>query len=273
MPFGEGLPEAEIRDLQYFPENLALHRPNLLRAATYGRGVYERVLTSPMPANPRVFTNPVQLYMRANVLDRGLYDVEDNVLNPVAPGDVHYWDGIDIKLSAPSNPVFPLPAGAAYTFPMPAQLTFSAFATLPDASTRLINSRAARVYVQVHNRGVLPARGARITILLSGAIAVPGSPPPAPNLPGGFEMYVQNGTPITDPNWRTVAIMAVGEIRAGYPEVISADIPAAWLPGVGTYALVALANSPGDLFTGNNVNVAQLVTTQSKAILKYLTVV
>ena len=94
------LPEVPILDLKHLPYDNNKHRPNILRAATHGRSVYERILDANVPPNPRNFAQPIQLYIRANILDRGLYDVQDNVNNPINNGNnVRLFDGIDIKVS------------------------------------------------------------------------------------------------------------------------------------------------------------------------------
>ncbi len=258
-PWGEGLPEAPVYALRYF-EPTGDGRPALLRAATYGRGVYERVLERQVPNNPRNFTRPVQLYMRANVLDRGLYNVLNNLPNPIGLGDVHYWDGTDIKVALLDDPA-----------KAPSVITFTEFAALPGMPPRLQNGRSVRIYVQLHNRGILPARGARVTILLSPLSNNVGPPPAIDDLPPGFEANVQNGTPITANNWTTIAIVATPVVRAGAPAIVSTVLTA--LPAAGTYAIVALATSPDDVFTNATQVVATLVTEESKAIMKYLRVV
>lgn len=262
-PMAEGLPEAAVRALRYYPRETNLHRPNLLRAGTLGRGVHERVLTPRMASNPRVFTNAVQLYMRANVLDRGLINVQDNVANPVDPGQVvRYWDGTDIKLSTQVDGQFPLPPSITPT-------EFAALAAPAPAS--IVVNRPLRVYVRIHNRGVLPAKGVRVTIVVSTAVA--GGPPPAvPNLPGTVQADVRGGTLVADGNWTTAAIVAAGPVAPGSPWVVGADIPGNLLSApLTTFTIVALATSPDDLFTTTTQVVATMVTQNSKVIMKYVT--
>ena len=84
-------------------------------------------------------------------------------------------------------------------------------------------------------------------------------------------------------NWNTITIASVADLRVGFPEVISADIPANLL-GAGLYCLMVLLHHPQDTFNppapplappvvGGINNVDYLVTVYSKATMKYLTVV
>ena len=164
-PFGQGLPEAPVLDLKFFPAIGGRNSPDILRAATHGRGVYERILANAV-GNARQFNNPVQLYIRANLLDRGIYNVRDNIPNPLGGANVRLFDGVDIKASNPINPVIPPPPGTPYVFPKSPTITFTEFAELNDNSRNLTNGRDVRIYAQVHNRGVLPADGVRVVVLL-----------------------------------------------------------------------------------------------------------
>jgi hypothetical protein len=100
-PFAEGLPEAAVVDLKLFPAvGAPRNSPTLLRASTYGRGVYERVLENNVPNNTRVFNRPVQLYIRATALDRGLYNVLNNEPDPAnGNSQVSIRDSAGIKVS------------------------------------------------------------------------------------------------------------------------------------------------------------------------------
>lgn len=257
-PYGEGLPEAAITDLAVMPPSDDLHRPALIRASLYGRGVYERSLSAAVGGNTRNFANPVQLYVRANVLDRGLYDVQNNVPDPTAQDPaavVHTNDGIDVKVSRLDD---------QGVFPKPAAISPVEFQLLANASGELRANQPARVYVQIHNRGVVPANGVTVMVLLAAS--------PAPALPGGFEASVQSATPINGGGWTTISIAAIDGLRVGFPQVISADIPGALLAPAGNFTIVALASAPQDLFTNVTVNVTNLVTAESKAVMKVLTV-
>ncbi len=257
-PFGEGLPEAVITDIVLMPPSDDLHRPALLRASLYGRGVYERSLSAVVGGNTRNFANPVQLYIRANVLDRGLYDVQDNVRDPTAQDPaavVHTNDGIDVKVSRLDD---------QGVFPKPAVITPVEFQLLANASGELRAGQAARVYVQVHNRGVVPANGVTVMVLLAAS--------PAPPLPGGFDADVRSATPINAGGWTTISIAAIDGLRVGFPQVISADVPGASLAPAGNFTIVALASAPQDLFNNATTNVTNLVTAESKAVMKVLTV-
>lgn len=290
-PFAEGLPESPVLDLRLFPPqnivpaNGAAAAPSgitLLRAATHGRGVYERIET----LAPAPFQRPVQLYVKATVLDRGLYAVQTGVPNPLTGVNVNYYDGYDIKVSAPINRTFPPPVGTPYAYPKPAVIDFTEFAALADNSGTLTPNRDARVYIQVHNRGVVPCESVQINVLLIQVNAGPPNPvgSAVANLPGGYVASIQAGTAVAGGGWGTVGLVVVEDLRLGFPEVISIDIPAASL-AQGLYCVLVLLNSAQDVFNppappgppapvipGGVANVAYLVKAEPKAVMKYLVV-
>lgn len=280
-PFGEGLPESPVLDLSIFPPKdvvpaaggpPASNNTNLLRAVTHGRGVYERVLPDPAP-DARNRQN-VFLVVRASLLDRGLYDVQTGVPSPFDPNNalanITYYDGEDIKVSAPTNKVFPLPPGERVTFPMPAKITFAQFAELTNQSATLKANQPARVYVQVHNRGLWPGTKVRVTVLLSTTIGI-GPPPVVADLPGGYEATVRAGGIVSGGGWQTLSVAVIDELYAGHPAVVSVDIPAGSLAAA-TYCVLALVTSPENIYGAVEVVVATLVKGEPKAAMKYLVV-
>jgi hypothetical protein len=273
QPFGEGLPEAPVLDLTIFPPTQITpaagggpvsNNANLLRAATHGRGIYERML--PVPVPPARNTQRVFLYVRATILDRGLYDVQTGLPNPIAAGNISYYDGADIKVSSPTSRGFPLPA----------QITFTQFAQLVDQSTDLQAGRDARVYVQVHNRGAWPGTTVRVTLAF--IPAAPGVLPTAvPNLPAGYDATVRAGDLVSGGGWSTLSVAVIDELFAGLPAVVSADISAALLPAVGNYCVLVMVTAVEDPFNppagGAGIqNVEYLVKAEPKAAMKYLVV-
>ena len=160
-PFSQGLPDAAVTDL-------LLHNPRrLLRAATHGRGVYERTL----PDTPK---QGVELYVRSTQLDQGRFAAANGLPDPTAQGQmVYFWRGPDIKLDTPN-------AMGQYQFPLTGTIDFLQFVdTLTDdfqnVATHATANIITRVYVQVHNRGVTPANNVRVMLLLANASA--GLPP------------------------------------------------------------------------------------------------
>ena len=209
-PFSEGLPDAAVTDL-------LLHNPRrLLRAATHGRGVYERTL----PDTPK---QGVELYVRSTQLDQGRFAAANGLPDPTAQGQqVYFWRGPDIKLDTPN-------AMGQYQFPLTGIIDFLQFVdTLTDdfqnVATHATANIITRVYVQVHNRGVTPANTVRVMLLLANASA--GLPP----LPAGFEVNVRNGLPINTANWATVGFDTLNDVRGGFPKIAAFSLPSSMLP-------------------------------------------
>ena len=136
----------------------------------------------------------------------------------------------------------------------------------------MATGHTVRVYVQMHNRGVLPADGVRVIVVLTDRLAAPPAPvAPVPQLPANFDGTARGNhpTPVAGVaagvTWHTLTIASVDDLRVGFPEVVSADIPGASLNNAGVYALVVLLNHPQDQFTNNTQQIHNLVTAESKA--------
>ena len=307
-PWGEGLPESSVVDLKLFPAitnsppvgaapppGQVRNSPNLLRASLHGRGIYERIIDLDQPpANDAQryryerYKQPVQLYIRATALDRGLYDVQDNLPDPAENNNhVHHRDGIDIKISNPNNVALPPPLGTPYTFPKDADINFVEFVELVDNAGNLNRQRNARIYIQVNNHGVFPVDEVKVMVLLSNRFApLPGPAPalpvsplaplgPPPPLPDEFDEVIRNDRIVDTPTWKTLAILALDDLRVGFPEIVSADIEAARLGVAGLYSLfVYVYNDQDDVFDpppNTNIQDADnFVIKDPKAAMKYL---
>lgn len=177
-PFAKGMPEVAVVDLKIYPligpngrlnSDLTENSPYwdafnypLLRAATYGRGIYERSL------NPKYKNKGSKLYVRTNLLDRGLYNLDTNDLWNKAKkytGDqeaAQYADSPDIKFLVSKKSDFSdihtgtfTESGHLKTIYANGkfQLDFSEFAFLKsDAKLPAANEYVA-VLAQIHNRG------------------------------------------------------------------------------------------------------------------------
>lgn len=258
-PFSEGLPDAAVFDLQ-------LHAPRrLLRASTHGRGVFERSLGADIqPA--------VELYIRDTQLDQGRFATVDGLLDPTRPGEAVAHDrGPDIKLDTPN-------VQGNHQFPLASDIDFLQFVdVLVDDAQRVATHATAvittRVYVQVHNRGVAPADGIRVMLLLASASA---GPPP---LPPGFASNLQSETPISTPNWRTVGFATLNGVRAGFPKIAAFNLTSDLLPapdslaGNDRHCVLALVHHPDDPFTATATATDLLTIDERKAARKTLTVV
>jgi hypothetical protein len=258
-PYSEGLPDAAVMDL-------VLHNPRrLLRAATHGRGVWERTL----PDSPK---QGVELYVRDTQLDQGRFTTLNGLADPTAPGQtVRHWAGPDIKLDTPD-------AMGQYQFPLSGTIDFHQFVdTLSDdfqnVATHASATITTRVYVQVHNRGVIPANNVRVMLLLANASAG------LPALPAGYWVNVQNGMPITTTNWRTLGFTSLNDVRVGMPKIAAFDLPSTLLPppaslaGNQHHCVLALIHHADDPYTSTDTNTDNNSRAERKAAHKNLHVV
>ncbi|HEV3197691.1 MAG TPA: hypothetical protein VGZ73_07275 [Bryobacteraceae bacterium] len=255
-PYAEGLPEAAVLDLKIHPKR------RLLWAATYGRGVYERALDLASAL-------PVELYVRHTQLDRGIYPTLDGLPDPLdQTRKASFRSGPDLKLDPPS---------VTGTYQTPTnQLNFFQYVDgLTDAGSRIATGlplRVNRVYVQVHNRGVIPARLVQVILLL--APAVNGLPP---DLPAGYDALVRAGSPIATAPWQTIGIQTLKDLRVGVPLVAPFDLPSDILPtpagstppAGNTHCLVVLVHSSLDPYTNPAVNVDALSLGERKATQRF----
>jgi photosystem II stability/assembly factor-like uncharacterized protein len=168
VQFSQGLPNCAVYDLKL--QNTS----RLLRAATHGRGLWERKLdVASMP--------DVDIFLRDNLMESGYSSAApggtvasfDDPLQQVALGDTLYWYMCaDIKVDALE--------GSPPSYQMnTSSVDYVAFeSNLQHRNARRGNVN--RVYVQVHNRGILPASNVTVKVLYANASA--GLPP----LPADF---------------------------------------------------------------------------------------
>jgi photosystem II stability/assembly factor-like uncharacterized protein len=205
--FNDGLPNTAIYDLQ-------LHAPTrLLRAATHGRGLWERKLDA-------LAMSDVDIYVRDHLMDTARVlptpvpatATYDDPLQQVAVGSsLWWWMCADIKVDSP--------AATTHTFQMPvAAVDYLAFETVlanRDPQKTVTN----RVYVQIHNRGVQAASNVRVKLLFCDAS------PGVPNLPANFwsawpDAWTQNP-------WFSVGpAKTIPSISPTRPEILEWD----WVP-------------------------------------------
>jgi hypothetical protein len=243
-----------------------LHNPRrVLRAATHGRSVWERTI----PDTPK---QGIELYVRSTQLDLGRIPAANDLPDPTAPGQlVKFWRGPDIKLDTPN-------AMGQYQVPLTGTIDFHQFVdTLTDdfqnVATHATANIITRVFVQVHNRGVLQADNVRVMLLLANASAG------LPALPSGYEVNVRNGMPINNANWRTVGIETLSDVRVGFPKIAAFNLPSSFLPPPANLAgnqhqcVLALVHHADDQFTNTQTHVDTLSQEDRKAAHKNLTVV
>ena len=257
--FSEGLPDAAVIDLK-------LHGPRrLLRASTHGRGVFERTLDSGPVAG-------IELYIRDTTLDQGRFTTLNGLPDPTQQGEtVRHWRGPDIKLDTPDS-------SGEYQMPLGSDIDFLNFVDkLSDDSsgvgTHATATITTRVYVQVHNRGVVPANGVRVMCLLANASAA------LPPLPPGYDASVRSGTPIATADWETVGITMLDDLRVGFPKIAAFDLtsdllpPPASLAGNNHHCVLALVHHPDDPYVSTETNTDVNSKAERKAAHKNMTVV
>jgi hypothetical protein len=260
-PYEEGLPDAGVTDMQLHPTR------RLLRAATYGRGVYEREIDAASALG-------VRLYTRDTSLDLGRWPTVDFLPEPeAAPGGiVRHWNSANIKVDPPSSSgTYQTPTTAIDFLQFVDQIVDGSegVATKDPTTGTVIN----RVYVEVHNRGVTPANGVRVMLLLANASAS------LPALPAGYTTNVQNGTAISTAQWQTVGFRTINGLRVGAPQIVEFDLPStmlpppASLPGQAHFCTLAIIHSPDDQFTSTQTNVDQLTVSEPKVCQKNLHIV
>jgi hypothetical protein len=256
--FSSGLPDAAVIDLALHPA------ARLLRAATFGRSVYEcRLGTAATPA--------VELYVRDTQLDQGRLPTVDGRHDPTRQGtSVFHWAGPDIKLDTPD-------AAGNYQLPTspPGTADFLDFTdTLADdprqVATYATQTSATRVYVQVHNRGTLPADNVRVMLLVANA------PVALPALPAGIADDLRNGTPISTPGWQTAGFATLDGVRPGAPKIATFELSADRLPapdqaaGDNHHCVLVLVHHPDDPFTATQTVGDLLTLNERKTAHKHL---
>ena len=249
-PWDDGLPNAPVFDL-------AVHGVSrLLRAATFGRSMWERPIDdTSIPL--------VDVYMRDNVIDTGRASPSLNgVPDPFDPSIlVHHWQSPDIKVDAQegSPPVFQ---------------TDTVVDNYVDFAVRVEHRNPQRgvtnrVYVQVLSRGVNAATNVKVRCFFAESHA--GLPP----LPADFWTSGRpfSGTP-SGPDWTPVGpSYTFPTLAPGQPGI------AEWNFKVPSSAsehscLLAVATSDEDpLDAGGVLDIPSLVTTEKLVTLKNLHVV
>jgi hypothetical protein len=260
----DGLPEAGVTDLKLHPTR------RLLRAATYGRGVWEREIDA-------LTANGVELYLRDSTLDVGRWSTVDWLADPESGTSPHaqvrHWESPNLKVDPPSS---------AGTYQTTRQINYFQFvdqlvdgsdgvATIDPATGTAIN----RVYLEVHNRGVTPGDGVQVMLLMGNASAGLSAAP----LPAGYATNVQMGLPISNANWQTVGIAIINGRRVGVPQVVEFDLPSTMLPppsglAAGShYCLLGIVHHASDQFNSALTNADALTIAERKVTQRNLQVV
>ena len=194
-PFGEELPLTLVNELIVVPGS------NRLRAATFGRGVWDVDLTTG-PAAQR----PAQLYIRQNIIEDGRTyprslpgGLRDDPRLPAGAVGMDFGHAFDIRIDAPPYQFFDdVVDGVEFDERLGA-----------DTLVPLVRNN---VYVQVHNSGHTGVDNVEVHLYFMAAGAALPDPPPVPAvaqppLPGGlalrppadFYRPAQNFDPVDPP--------------------------------------------------------------------------
>ncbi len=260
-PFSEGLPDAAVLDLKVHAGR------RLLRVSTYGRGVFERTMDTDEAAG-------IELYVRDTQLDQGRSATIEGLPDPTdATRVVTHGMGPDIKADTPDpQGDYQYAAGESIDF---FQFTDALEDDALQVATHATDTLTTRVYVQVHNRGLVPANGVRITALVGPANG--GLPP----LPASYAGAVRAGQPIADPTgaWKDLGSVTVDDLRVGFPKITMIELPSdqlpapADLPSQEDQCMLLLVHQADDSFTNTEVQVEALCRSERKAAHKLLRVV
>jgi hypothetical protein len=235
-PMSNGLPDAAVMDLQLHPTL------NILRAGTHGRGVFEYKIDAPAQAD-------VDVYVRDTSLDMARFPTVNWLADPETWPNVpvRHYKSRNIKIDPQSPTGFQTPT-TSIDF-----VTFND--VIVDQSDGVVSEDPAvgtvtnRVYVEVHNRGIVPAVDARVMLLLANSSAG------LPDLPSGYETNVIAGTNISTASWQTVGFRSALDLRNHLPQVLEFDLPStmlpppASLPGQSHHCILALSHSSQDPFS------------------------
>jgi photosystem II stability/assembly factor-like uncharacterized protein len=231
QPFSAGLPNVAIYDLQLHPQG------NLLRAATHGRGLWQR--------NVRTASTPnVDIYVRRNLWD-GMLPVStldsmpatyDEPLQGIKIGDL-LWSTMcaDIKVDAPQagTPNYQMNVAEVDYFAFETKLAHRA----PRRSTaqRQVTNR---LYVQIHNRGIQSASKVRVKVLYCERIF---------DLPPTFWTKFPNDPDPFNQVWKPIgAYKEIASISPTRPEMLEWDwvLPSETWKNVSVLVVVDCAADP-----------------------------
>ena len=252
--FNDGLPNTAVYDLRLQTNT------RMLRAATHGRGLWERRLdVAAMP--------DIDIYVRDNLMSTAriiptpspLIASFEDLLQHVSVGDqLWWWQCADAKVDAQDT---------SHNYQMPiASVDYVAYETKlehNDPQRGVIN----RVYVQVHNRGIQTASNVTVKILYANAS------PGLPSLPANFwTAFPGNGD---QTNWKAIGVAKViPSLSPRRPEILEWD----WVPPLTASqhsCLLIVVDSPGDPIPAAHkvFDIGTLVTQEKRVGLKNLHVI
>jgi hypothetical protein len=238
--FSQGLPNTAIYDLKFQSST------NLLRAGTNGRGLWQIMVTAGYSG--------CDLYFRDNSMQSGFFNsggyvtaVFNDPLNLVSLGDtLAWWECTDIKVDAP-DPTYQVTPPIDY-------YQYETEVTHRDAIRGVVN----HVYVEVHNRGPLPA--SNVTVCAMYGDASMGLQP----LPADYWTNFPNST--GNSYWTFLGSATIPTVNPLIPEVLDWNFQPSATQATHSCIFVVM-NSPDDPIPAASqvFDVATLATAEKRA--------
>lgn len=285
-PFMHGLPEVGVIDMKIYPPagpfGQAVPSASLpsggstiplLRVSTYGHSLFERVLRSGYK------NNSMQLYVRKNMLDRGLYDVQGTAelqqLKDAEGKAISLLYSPDIKLveshSGDFQDVFQqkihdkqIFSGGNFS------ATFYQFHHVKEANSKYSASSKYAVFVQVNNNST---SWSGFTIYLLASWKVKESPLPDLPVDGFNKSNLSNSTlgSWTRLQTKSLSQAELQALRPDLPLVVGFDVTSDFASHKsGTHCLLVLVDdgSNGGLFKATNLET--LCRTNRRVAIKFV---
>lgn len=234
----EGLPNVAINKLM-------IHQPSrMLRAATYGRGAWERSLDGPC--------SDYFLYLRDNLVDAGRTPSPDGVPHPYVAGEnCYHWQSPDIVVDSTSQ----TPSAVTSAIELYDKVEH-------DGAHRGVN----RVYVTLHNKGPFAVTNARVRAFFAAASAG------LPAFPAGLLADPFSWIPSGASAWNPVGtVFAAGTLPPGTTRLAHWDSFVIPSSAAQHSCLLAFVTSDEDPFnSGGITDPDQLVVQNRKVALKNL---
>lgn len=245
VEWDQGLPDVAVFDIR-------VHTPSrLLRAATHGRGIWERPIdASDCPA--------VDIYLRDNIVDIArTIPTSADVQDPFT-GLTTSWDqSVDIKVDTPDS-------GTNQFHTATSTLDYIDFQSLDQCKPR--GGATSRLYVQVHNRGVNVASTVQVRPFWADTSTS------LPNLPSDFWTAFPANDPGGTSVWHPIGpALSITNLRPGEPQVVEWDwpVPSSAPNQVGVLAAIT---STDDLIAETGLDVSSVVPGNKHIALKRMQV-
>jgi hypothetical protein len=266
QPFNTGLPLTLVNDLAFLP---AVPTPGVrpvLRAATFGRGIYDCAVADPVQR---------RLYIRSTLIEDGrtyprpnAHPVPDDLRVLAGTVPLDYAHSFDIRVDAPPYSFF--------------EDTMDGVEFDEDlANDVAVPGETNLVYVQVHNSGFIPVPNVSVHLYFRASPAVPfGAPVPALGTPADFWHPPNFDVSGAGTTWvRVGQAQVLPEVGPGQPAVARFE----WVPPVGlagsSAALLALCSGPFGPIAIDELPVAvpaatipALITAERRAALRVVAV-